>query len=246
MVCWGTDSQQVCGFPAEFLLLNQILTSANATSFTDLEWRFRLFFLTLWLSSCEGPGRHSPFYGSCFGSLCVTQIYGLSYIHSFCSQRILVSPWSFCLQYSSHKVIDQVGVIVLSHTASTFSLFVILFELVSVFIIVLHRLSIEISGIAPKILTSSTTLGKLDEWSWTVFLLIFSNDFLKAHEVPFRECDLYRTGTWWGYLWFSHLYFPVLYLLISFNAVPCNFLLKNMARSWMFSADWLAGKTSCW
>lgn len=83
-------------------------------------------------------------------------------------------------------------------------------------------------GMILKILTSSVrTSGKLDEWNGTGFLLIYCNDcFLKAHEIPFHEQRLCRTGAWWGCLWFSHLYVPVLRLLKSFNAALCDFLLK--------------------
>lgn len=83
----------------------------------------------LCLSSCEGPERLSPFYGSCFGSLYRIQIYGLSYNLSFCLSTVWFS-YEASVQYSCQEVIDKLRVISLFHTGSAFYLFVILFELV--------------------------------------------------------------------------------------------------------------------
>lgn len=69
-------------------------------------------------------------------------------------------------------------------------------------------------------------------------------------------------STWGPFLWLSlvqqwyhlsqqqsgkvFLHHYVLSQMTHFNAVLCIFFLKIVAISWMFSADWLAGKTRCW
>jgi len=65
VVRWGTGFRQVSGFPAEFLLTNQILTPANATSFTDPEVSEDLDIssylpIFLWLSTCETAWEAQP------------------------------------------------------------------------------------------------------------------------------------------------------------------------------------------